>query len=240
MSEKLFDTSLKTYKERKTNVEKELSTEFFEEINRDDIKKNRTMMEGYSGWFSDRIAQYLVHSHDVETPKGADYPFYASDNDYYRTGIAKAILLTDNIGSWTDDISSREYEIQEKANKDAYLRRLFDEKNLNPNILRNFIKMGLHKDLRRLDMEEYSFILLRGLQKLQKIVWKGCKKESDKVLLKYFDGKRSIEEIASIYGVSRQNISKKITKICKNAIKRLHTEKGCAGFSGEVDNQKSA
>jgi len=240
VSEKLFNTSLKTYEERKKNVEEELSTEFFEEITRDDLNKGRLMEKSYSGWFHNRISEYLFHSRDIDTPKHNEFPFYANNNDYYRTGQAKAILLTENVDSWTDEILSKQYEIKENSDKNAYIKRLFGIDNLSINVLRNFIKMGLHKNIRKLNIDEYSFELLKELQELQKIVWKGCKKDSDKVLLNYFDGERNVREIASIYGVSRQNISKKITKICKNALKRVHAENGCPYFNGEVDNKKSA
>ena len=92
MNKTLFNTELMTYEERKENINKELSPKFFEEFNRDDIDKGKTMAESYSGWFSDRIAQYLVHSRDIDNPRATEYPFYASDHDYYKTGIAKAIL----------------------------------------------------------------------------------------------------------------------------------------------------
>lgn len=229
-----------TYKERKENIDKELNPNFFEEFNRDDIDKGKTMAESYSGWFNDRIVQYLVHGRNIDNPKETDYPFYASDYDYYRTRMAKATLLTAQIDDWVNPIMSRDYEIKNQENKKEYIERLFDTNNLEVNDLRNFIKLGLHKDLKKLNFEDYSFDLLQNLQELQKIVWMGCTKNTDQIFLNYFDGKRSINEISVIYGVTHQNVSKKLTRICKNALKKLRAHKGCACLNEEVDNKLSA
>lgn len=209
-----------TYEERKENIEKELNPKFFEEFNRDDIKKGKTMAESYSGWFSNRIAQYLVHSHDIDSPGKTEYPFFANDYDYYRTGQAKAIMLTDQLDSWVDPLSWKKYEIERHSDRDEYIQRLFNVDNLSVNDLRRFIRMGLHKTLGVLDLEDYSFHIIQELQKLQKIVWLGCTKNTDQTFLSYFDGKRSINEIADIYGIAHQNVTKKITRICKNALKK--------------------
>ncbi|PWT35282.1 hypothetical protein DKZ29_06095 [Limosilactobacillus reuteri] len=240
MNKTLFNTELMTYEERKENIDRELSTEFFEEINRDDINKGRTMAESYSGWFSDRIAQYLVHSHDIDNPGKTEYPFFANDHDYYRTGQAKAILLTDQLDSWVDPLSWKKYEIERYSDKDEYIQHLFGVDNLAVNDLRRFIRMGLHKSLKGLDLEDYSFRTIQGLKKLQMIIQMGCTKNTDKTFLNYFDGDRSINDIADIYGITHQNVTKKITRICKNALKKVRTQEGCTGLNEEVDNKLSA
>lgn len=68
----------------------------------------------------------------------------------------------------------------------------------------------------------------------------GCTKNTDQIFLNYFDGKRSINEISVIYGVTHQNVSKKLTRICKNALKKLRAHEGCACLNEEVDNKLSA
>lgn len=240
MNKTLFNTELMTYEERKENINKELSSKFFEEFNHDDIDKGKTMVESYSGWFSDRIAQYLVHSRDIDNPRETEYPFYASDHDYYKTGIAKAILLSAQVDDWVDPIMSKDYEVKNQENKKGYIERLFNIDNLEVNDLRNFVKLGFYKDLKKLNFGDYSFELLRNLQDLQKIIQLGCTKNTDQTFLNYFDGERSINEIADVYGIAHQNVSKKLTRICKNALKKVRTYEGFTGFSEEVDNKLSA
>ena len=104
--------------------------------------------------------------------------------------------------------------------------------------LKEVLNLLDHKDIN--ELEDYSFDLLQNLQELQKIVWMGCTKNTDQIFLNYFDVKRSINEISVIYGVTHQNVSKKLTRICKNALKKLRAHKGCACLNEEVDNKLSA
>ena len=98
----------------------------------------------------------------------------------------------------------------------------------------------MYKDLKKLNFGDYSFELLRNLQDLQEVIQLGCTKNTDQTFLNYFDGERSINKIADIYGVAHQNVSKKLTRICKNALKKVRTCEGFTGFSEEVDSKLSA
>ena len=103
------------------------------------------------------------------------------------------------------------------------LRSLFCLDNLSQEVIRNFILLGLCSQTRRNELCADDEELLDAINWLGQEIDESLT-ASDKILVSFFDGTNNVSTVANMIGVSHQNISKKIKKICKNAEKWLRNQ----------------
>lgn len=149
----------------------------------------------------------------------SQYRFYRDDKYYWsKLSLPRHTI----VGGDLNHGIVQEYEVANQEDREEYLNRLFVIDCLSVDQVRRFIYLGLVWPERVKGFEDYSEELQGAIKWLAEEI-KESATTNDLILLKEFDGNAMVTEIADKYGVSHQNISKKIGKIAKNFLKRVRT-----------------
>lgn len=211
---KIFDTSLKTKSDRDNHLRELLDTNQLQRHIRSEVNHHQLATHSFSGWFTDRLSNYLFDSSNSGSYRKGDYSFYANETHYWHKKTPSSILLVDDI---EEEINNNNFLREQRSNKTAYLSKLFDPNNIAEDDYKSFIKAGYcNVDINSLDIE--NEMIIEGMQRMQEIIKSSCKKD-DLHFLKKFNGKNNLNDIALITGVTHQSVSKKLQKICKKSRK---------------------
>lgn len=217
MSSKVFNKKLRTVQERTEHIhnivdEEQIRDEFF-----GDIQSGCLAQDSKSGHYLETIANYILESPNVESGRKINDTFYPSEKYYWsKAAIAKNLQVT----------SERLENYPEEDHSDyssGGLRSLFCLDNLSQEVIRNFILLGLCSQTKRNELCSDDEELLDAINWLGQEIDESLT-ASDKILVSFFDGTNNVSTVANMIGVSHQNISKKIKKICKNAEKWLRNQ----------------
>lgn len=214
----IFNTEIKKYKERKQNVQNNIDDVKVKKTFIEDVQQGKSAEETYTGRYLERLGTYLLKSGDVDSIRRGKYTFFY-DEEYYKdknkTGkhtTPNTELIEQEDGTELKTLTQTDTE-QVYLNKE-YIQRLFKIGNLTELDLRNFIlNWGNYTQI---DLEE----LYEAVTWLKMEIMDNCTQQ-DIEMLNLFDGKRNITEVARILNVSKQNVSKKIKKICKKVMKTV-------------------
>lgn len=217
MSSKLFDKKLRTVQKRTKHVQEMLDGIQIRKEFSGDVRSGHLAQDSRSGHYLETVANYILESPDVESGRKINDTFYPSEKYYWsKTSLAKNLQVT-----------SEQLENLPEHNRIDYsseaLRSLFDIHNLNQDVIRNFIVLGMMKQEKRTDVCADDENLLDALNWLSQEIEESLT-SSDKILVAFFDGQNNLSTVAQMVGVSHQNVSKKLKKICKNAEKWLRNQ----------------
>ena len=221
LEEKLFNTELSGFEERKKNLMKLMDTSKMNQWIAKEVKNRQRGENSYSGDFTDKLSSYLFSAKDIASSRRIDHSFYETRGHYWR---GKSINRYTTLVEDHDEADmARDYERQRFSDKAGYMDRLFNSDNLNEKAIRVFIKSGLYTNDDMLEglSEEFQ----TKVYEVRDLIRQSCKNDLDKKILRRFDGKRSMDEIGKKYGVSHQSISKRVKKICKNVVKMVAKSK---------------
>lgn len=214
-TENVFDTSIQGLAGRRQNIDDNLDDLQISEWISSEIKNEKTGKQAYSTQVTDRVGDYLMGANDVDGPRKLKYAFYPSESAYYRTKISRVTTVSD---VYNDRVALNEYQKAEHEDRAEYINRLFDPKSLCEEDFRRFIRSGLVYSKLESEMSEKLKIKINAMRQM---VLQSSINDDDKHFLKYFNGVRTITEIALLLGVSRQAVSKKIKKIAKKSLKMV-------------------
>lgn len=217
MSSKVFDKKLRTVEKRNRHIQNTIDNEKIRNEFLGDIKSQCLGQDAKSGHYLETIANYLLESPDIESGRKIRDTFYPSEKYYWsKSSVAKNLQVS----------SERLENIPDDSNKQPNLdtlRNLFKIDNIDQSVIRNVILLGFMNPEIRIKVSEIDDSLLDALDWLCSEIGQSMTAQ-DKKLIIMFDGQETVSSIANKLGVSHQNISKKIKKICKNAEKWLRIE----------------
>lgn len=214
MSSRIFDKNLRTVKERIEHIDSILNKSKIREEFLGDVKRGLLAQDSRSGHYLETVANYLLESPDIESGRKINNTFYPNEKYYWsKTSIAKCLKVS------SDKLENYPEEQRFEIGQDT-IRVLFKFDRINQKVIRNFILLGLVNKNKRDEASNNNQLLLEALNWLGEEIWNSMS-EQDRKLVLLFDGRNSISYVANLLGVSHQNISKKIKKICKNAEKWL-------------------
>ena len=94
---KIFDTSLKTKSDRDNHLRELLDTNQLQRHIRSEVNHHQLATHSFSGWFTDRLSNYLFDSNNSGSYRKGDYSFYANETHYWHKKTPSSILLVDDI-----------------------------------------------------------------------------------------------------------------------------------------------
>ncbi|MCC4466858.1 hypothetical protein [Limosilactobacillus reuteri] len=208
----IFDKSLNRVSDRNQHIYNLVDKEA---INRDiakDVVSERMAQETRTGHFLETVANYILESPNIDSGRKVEESFYPSERYYWsKSSVAKNLLVS------TDKLNNYPAKMDKEVNQGA-LTELFKFENIGISEIRRVITLGLltpevrdridNPDLR----DAISWLCEEILSSMT------CQ---DREFIANFDGKSNISKIAYKLGMSHQNVSKKLKKICKNAEKWL-------------------
>lgn len=214
--EKIFNTTLKSKSDRNNNLRELLDADKLQRHIKNEVSHHQLGTHSFSGWFTDRLGNYLFDSKNVDSHRNSEYSFYGNESHYWARKVPGNMLLTEDVEEIVD---GKDFLREQRENKEAYLSKLFDPDKISEDDYKNFIKAGyFNRDPRSLEID--NEIIIDGMRQMRAIILSACK-VGDFNFLKKFNGENSINDIATITGVSHQAVSKKLKKICKNSRKMV-------------------
>ena len=170
---KIFDTSLKTKSDRDNHLRELLDTNQLQRHIRSEVHHHQLATHSFSGWFTDRLSNYLFDSSNSGSYRKGDYSFYANETHYWHKKTPSSILLVDDI---EEEINNNNFLREQRSDKNAYLSKLFDPKNMAEDDYKSFIKAGYcNVDINSLDIE--NEMIIDGIKRMQEIIKSSCKKD---------------------------------------------------------------
>lgn len=209
----VFDKNKELFHERSKHI-----GHFFE--NDDTLKKqiNQQVCTGERiedsklGEYLDNIANYLLESKDIESGRKIKNDYYRSEKDYHSNfAMGKHTIPVDSqtINAFNDSSERIEHHIS-----GDYLRKLFSPEKLSEDDIRRFIAAGY--DHTKVENKKFS----EAIRWLQDEIWLVASK-GEKEIIKLFDGKHRIKEVAEIKGITSQAISYYLKNISQKVINSL-------------------
>lgn len=212
----LFDNKIRNYEDRIEHVNKKLKTESLPKKIKSQVDNEILAEDTNSGQMLEKVANYILGSKDIESGTKLKHRFYVSEERYQQIKKIGRVVVHDD----TNIPQFEKYQVETSEDKLGYYKMLFDPQKLMLDDVRKFIKKGFIN----YDNDELFEDTSDDFREACKWLAKKIKKTStnkDLDLLKEFDGKKTIVDIAKSKHVTHQNISKKITKISRNFLNKV-------------------
>lgn len=212
----LFDNKIRNYEDRIEHVNKKLKTESLPKKIKSQVDNEIMAEDTNSGQMLEKVANYILGSKDIESGTKLKHRFYVSEERYQQIKKIGRVVVHDD----TNISQFEKYQVETSEDKLGYYKMLFDPQKLMLDDVRKFIKKGFIN----YDNDELFEDTSDDFREACKWLAKKIKKTStnkDLDLLKEFDGKKTIVDIAKSKHVTHQNISKKITKISRNFLNKV-------------------
>ena len=198
-----FDNGLDTYKERS-----EFISNIYENV---DCIGESAMENSEIARTIEEQATYLLNGKDVESGRKQEYSYYRNESDYRSNYSVGGNTISTDFGEREDlhetyDPNENLNIIIDNVNSLFYLDKMSIEEK------KRLIKIGLKEkdnelnDLSYLMMELYEYILDTLDDDVDRKVVEFCSKGLTEL------------EIASMIGVSRRSVNKRINRICEKKI----------------------
>ena len=209
-----FNNELKTIEERMEHVTNLLEVENYDMI---DEYAHTSMLEGNKRFEErptnitiEQLGTYLIRASDVESSRSGEYSFFETEKDYRKVKIGKDSISTDvssdegfaNYHSTSDIVHESEYDKHVLFNFD--LMSVDDKKRL--------IKTGLKY------MDDVNISFSEDLRSAYEYIMSMLDDGKDRVIVSMLIKGQTEQEIADYIGMARQNVNKRIDKICKKKI----------------------
>lgn len=212
----LFDNKIRNYEDRIEHVNKKLKTESLPKKIKSQVDNEILAEDTNSGQMLEKVANYILGSKDIESGTKLKHRFYVSEERYQQIKKIGRVVVHDD----TNISQFEKYQVETSEDKLRYYKMLFDPQKLMLDDVRKFIKKGfINYDNDEL-FEDTSDDFREACKWLSKKI-KKTSTNKDLDLLKEFDGKKTIVDIAKSKHVTHQNISKKITKISRNFLNKV-------------------
>lgn len=212
----LFDNKIRNYEDRIERVNQKLKTESLPKKIKSQVDNEILAEDTNSGQMLEKVANYILGSKDIESGTKLKHRFYVSEKRYQQIKKIGRVVVHDD----TNIPQFEKYQVETSEDKLGYYKMLFDPQKLMLDDVRKFIKKGFIN----YDNDELFEDTSDDFREACKWLAKKIKKTStnkDLDLLKEFDGKKTIVDIAKSKHVTHQNISKKITKISRNFLNKV-------------------
>lgn len=209
---KKFDSSFKTAEERLDYINnliennnnellKYLTTYMLEEDSRIEQKPVNIAIE--------QLGTYLIRARDNESCRSGEYSFYETEADYrgYKIGM----------NSFATDIEERndlEYDEFHKNSDGLNINvyEIFNFGNMSVEEKKRLIKHGLRE-------KDNDFSRLQDImQDCYDYILDTLEDERDKIIIELTVKGNTENEIAETIGIARQNVNKRMKRICENKI----------------------
>ena len=217
MTLNIFDRKKESFSDRSKHIDYvlEKDDELKQQIN-ERVRTGERIENSKLGDYLDGIANYLLESKDIESGRKIEDDFYRSEKDYHSNfAIGKNTIPVDN--QTMSVLGNQSQQIGYSVNR-GYLAKLFASEKLSEDDIRRFIVAGY--DYSKIQNKE----IRDAVRWLQDEVWLVASK-GEKEIVKLFNGKRKVRDVAEIKGASPRYVRKTLQNIVKKTIKQFRFSK---------------
>ena len=156
------------------------------------------------------LGTYLIRASDVESSRSGEYSFFETEKDYRKVKIGKDTISTD-VSS--DDGFANYHCTSDVDYGSGYDKHtLFNFDLMSVDDKKRLIKTGLKY------MDDVNISFSEDLRSAYEYIMSMLDDEKDKLIVLMLIKGNTEKEIADYIGMARQNVNKRIDKICKKKI----------------------